>query len=207
MSKKFEAGEETAIRSGDVPKYESLRKTPPISSKYSSLTIPPSNDEENVDIERGRDYNVEFDRESKKFTGKGSLRYLFGYDFTTRNYLGTERMVEKHRAESLNRVIESPDFYESEMYASFYTNSLKLNNQCYKTIYQYFFVFLSLTFGVLLSVTLGVLTAVVEFFIQFIVRPMLKMTRMIVEIFVLLMHMLADVIRPIASLWLPWNKN
>jgi len=159
------------------------------------------------DIERGRDFNPEFERESLKYTGKGSLRFLYGYDLSSRNFLGTDRLVEKHRAESLNRVIESSIYFESDLYAPYYTKSLQLNNLCYKTIYQYFFAILSLTFGVLLSVCLAVATAFVEFSVQFIVRPLLKMARMIVEIFILGMHMVADVIRPIASLWLPWNKN
>jgi len=122
-------------------------------------------------------------------------------------FLGTERLVEKHRAESLNRVIETSHYYESDLYAPYYIKSLQVNNQCYRTVYQYFFVFLSLTFGVLFSFALAVVTAVCEFVVQFFVRPLLKMIRMIVELFILGSHMIADVIRPIASLWLPWNKN
>eukprot|EP01124_Arcella_intermedia_P011185 TRINITY_DN1762_c0_g3_i1.p1 TRINITY_DN1762_c0_g3~~TRINITY_DN1762_c0_g3_i1.p1 ORF type:complete len:205 (-),score=44.36 TRINITY_DN1762_c0_g3_i1:316-930(-) len=136
------------------------------------------------DIERGRDYDPKFEKESEKYHGKGTMRLFYGYDHSTRSFLGTENQVEQHRAQSLAQLVEPTIAYDVEIFSSSYGKGVALNNTIYRKVYQFSFATLAYTLGLLISCIIAALIATLEFSIQFFIRPCLKLTRMIVEIFV-----------------------
>jgi len=193
----------------DVSVTRSLEESFPSIATTNSRPKQPGYDpypHQDIDVERGRDFDPKFDKESEKYHGRATMRLFYGYDYASRNFLGTDRQVEQHRASSLALLIEPTVTYEGDLHSP-WSRGLAVNNTVYRKTYQVSFVILAYTLGILLSCIMATSTASLEFSIQFFVRPCLKLFRMCVEIFIVCSCMLADLLRPVASILFPWNKN